>query len=209
MSEAILDLFEDVEPIPQYEGGVAPIAPIPYPEHYVKVMGIFRAILAKEEVSKRAYLLTGEVIDQSEGNYTAWFYRRKMIDLLKLSYEDEMAWLRGPTGLGLEKNYQIWHHRRCIAEVLGAKNDFDAEIDFLRKIFESDCKNYHAWSYRIWLVERFSLWEGELEYAESLLDKEVTNNSAWSYRYFLLNRQPNNTSGTLDHVSKEITYLFT
>ena len=65
MSEAILDLFEDVEPIPQYEGGVAPIAPIPYPEHYVKVMGIFRAILAKEEVSKRAYLLTGEVIDQS------------------------------------------------------------------------------------------------------------------------------------------------
>lgn len=69
--------------------------------------------------------------------------------------------------------------------------DFDAEISFLQKIFESDSKNYHAWSYRVWLIERFSLWEGELEYAESLLDKDVQNNSAWSYRYFLLNRCPN------------------
>lgn len=99
-----------------------------------------------------------------------------------------MEWLRGETGLRLEKNYQIWHHRRCIAEILADGMDFDAELEFLRQIFQSDSKNYHAWSYRVWLVERFSLWEGELEYAESLLDQEVTNNSAWSYRYFILNR---------------------
>ena len=74
--------------------------------------------------------------------------------------------------------------------------DFEDEINFLAKIFKSDSKNYHAWSYRICLVERFSLWEGELEYAEELLDLEVTNNSAWSYRYFILNKQPNNTAGT-------------
>jgi protein farnesyltransferase/geranylgeranyltransferase type-1 subunit alpha len=102
-----------------------------------------------------------------------------------------MEWLRGPTGLKLEKNYQIWHHRRCIAEILADGMDFNAELEFLKLIFQSDSKNYHAWSYRVWLVERFSLWEGELEYAESLLDEEVTNNSAWSYRYFILNRQPN------------------
>ena len=77
--------------------------------------------------------------------------------------------------------------------------DFESELDFLRKIFESDSKNYHAWSYRIWLVERFSLWEGELEYAESLIDLEVTNNSAWSYRYFLMNRCPNSKAGTVEH----------
>lgn len=66
--------------------------------------------------------------------------------------------------------------------------DFEKEMEFLGEIFESDSKNYHAWSYRIWLVERFSLWEGELDYAEYLLDNEVTNNSAWSYRYFILNK---------------------
>jgi len=91
--------------------------------------------------------------------------------------------------------------------VLGSKMDFETEMDFLSKIFDSDSKNYHAWSYRIWLVERFSLWEGELEYAEKLLDEDVYNNSAWSYRYFLLNKAPNNLSGTLEFAFTELKYL--
>ena len=65
-----------------------------------------------------------------------------------------MEWLR-KVGLNLEKNYQIWHHRRCIAEMLGEKLDTDKEMDFLDSIFASDAKNYHAWSYRLWLVERY------------------------------------------------------
>jgi hypothetical protein len=56
-------------------------------------------------VSQRAFDLTKEVILLSSGNYTAWFYRRKMLDLLKLPLKDEMEWLRGPTGLQFEKNY--------------------------------------------------------------------------------------------------------
>lgn len=59
----------------------------------------------------------------------------------------------------------------------------------------------------MWLVERFSLWEGELEYAESLLDQEVTNNSAWSYRYFILNKQPNSEAGTIQYVKSEVDYV--
>ena len=43
--------WQDITPIEQYEGGPAPIAPIPYPKHYAEVMNYFRAILAKEEVS--------------------------------------------------------------------------------------------------------------------------------------------------------------
>lgn len=86
--------------------------------------------------------------------------------------------------------------------------NFEAEMNFLSQIFESDSKNYHAWSYRVWLVERFSLWEGELEYVESLLDREVTNNSAWSYRYFILNRQPNSEAGSHEYVRAEIDYVF-
>jgi protein farnesyltransferase/geranylgeranyltransferase type-1 subunit alpha len=67
-----------------------------------------------------------------------------------------------------------------------AKN-FDEEKDYLLDIFHSDSKNYHAWSYRLWFIERFNLWEGELAFLEEELDDgEVTNNSLWSYRYFLL-----------------------
>ena len=68
---------------------------------------------------------------------------------------------------------------------------FDNEFEFLDRIFESDSKNYHAWSHRIWLVERFELW-GEprhIEFVENMLDRDVSNNSAWSFRYFLVMRK--------------------
>mmetsp|Transcript_37179 Transcript_37179/g.45387 ORF Transcript_37179/g.45387 Transcript_37179/m.45387 type:complete len:118 (+) Transcript_37179:201-554(+) len=117
-------------------------------------MGYFRAILKKGEFSERAFLLTQEVIHHSEGNYNAWFFRRKLIEKLGLSLEDEMEWLQ-EVGLEKEKNFQIWHHRRCIAEMLGERMDVAAEMEFMTEIFDSDRKNYHAWSYRIWLIERF------------------------------------------------------
>ena len=46
--------------------------------------------------------------------------------------------------------------------MLGDQMNLDAEMEFMREIFDSDRKNYHAWSYRIWLIERFQLWENEL-----------------------------------------------
>jgi len=117
-------------------------------------MGYFRAILKKEEMSERAFKLTREVIEHAPGNYTAWVFRRKCIEKLELPLEKEMLWLQ-EYGIEQEKNFQIWHHRRCIAEMLGDKMDLEAEMEFLTEIFESDRKNYHAWSYRIWLIERF------------------------------------------------------
>ena len=39
--------------------------------------------------------------------------------------------------------------------MLGDRFNTDAEMEFLEEIFDSDRKNYHAWSYRIWLIERF------------------------------------------------------
>jgi protein farnesyltransferase/geranylgeranyltransferase type-1 subunit alpha len=45
-------------------------------------MGYFRAILAKKEISMRAYYLTQEVIKYNPGDYNAWLLRRKIIDEL-------------------------------------------------------------------------------------------------------------------------------
>ena len=75
----------------------------------------------------------------------------------------------------------------------------------LEEIFISDAKNYHAWSYRIWFIERFSLWDGEMESAEQLIDDDVCNNSAWSYRCFL--RMKSGEEFGVDFVSKEIDYV--
>jgi len=38
------DLWLDIQPVEQYEGGPAPIAPIKYPKNYVEVMSYFRAV---------------------------------------------------------------------------------------------------------------------------------------------------------------------
>jgi protein farnesyltransferase/geranylgeranyltransferase type-1 subunit alpha len=113
--------------------------------------------------------LTYEVISLAAGNYSAWHYRRVLLDELKIPLEKEMELLR-KIGLNMEKNYQIWHHRRCIAEVLNNKEILKLEKPYLREIFQSDSKNYHAWSYRVWLIERFQMWEGEMEDIERLLD---------------------------------------
>lgn len=43
------------------------------------------------------------------------------------------------------KNYQIWHHRRALAEALGNGR---RELAFTATVFEADAKNYHAWTHR-------------------------------------------------------------
>ena len=77
-------------------------------------------------MSQRAFDLTKEVILINPGNYNAWAYRRKLLDALKMPLEEEFQWLN-EIGIDFEKNYQIWHHRRCIAEILNNKVNLKEE----------------------------------------------------------------------------------
>lgn len=71
-------------------------------------------------------------------------------------------------------------------------------------IFSSDSKNYHAWSYRLWFIERFELWDEELDFVDFFLnEQEVTNNSLWSYRYFLKSKR---CPFTKELVEEELQY---
>lgn len=74
---------------------------------------------------------------------------------------------------------------------MGDRLDLDSEMAFMKSIFDDDRKNYHAWSYRTWFVERFQLWTDELDFVDEMLKEDIGNNSVWSYRYFILNRAPN------------------
>lgn len=44
------------------------------------------------------------------------------------------------------KNYQIWHHRRVIAERSRAGR---REMAFTTTVFGVDAKNYHGWAHRL------------------------------------------------------------
>ena len=67
-------------------------------------MGYFRALFHKNEISQRAYDLTEEVICMNPGNYSAWHYRRMLLDKLQLPLSYEMDFIN-EIQLDLEKNY--------------------------------------------------------------------------------------------------------
>ena len=57
-------------------------------------------------------------------------------------------------------------------------------------MIENDSKNYHAWSYRQWVVSNYNLWEFELADVTRLIDLDIRNNSAWNERYFVIKNRP-------------------
>ena len=56
-------------------------------------MGYFRALFHKKEISKRAFGLTTETILLNPGNYSAWHYRRLLLDELKMPLSEELIFL--------------------------------------------------------------------------------------------------------------------
>jgi len=83
------------------------------------------------------------------------------------------------------KNYQIWHHREMVIKRM-PPNSHLHELEFLSTVLNGDTKNYHAWTYRHWVVEHFDYWDNELEYTHDLITRDVRNNSAWSHRFTVM-----------------------
>eukprot|EP01122_Echinamoeba_exundans_P001397 TRINITY_DN11464_c0_g1_i1.p1 TRINITY_DN11464_c0_g1~~TRINITY_DN11464_c0_g1_i1.p1 ORF type:complete len:324 (-),score=59.44 TRINITY_DN11464_c0_g1_i1:157-1098(-) len=192
--------WADLKGIPQ-DDGPKPVVPIAYSDEFRSTMDYFRAVLHKDERSKRAFDLTTEVIGMNPANYTVWHFRRLCIEAIKdqIDLRQELEFVT-EVALDNPKNYQIWHHRKCVVELL---QDSSAELEFSAELIDDDSKNYHAWSYRQWALKRFNLWEGEMKYTDKLIKQDWRNNSAWNQRYFVLQ----NTGGmNVDTITQEISY---
>jgi len=165
------------------------VVPIAYPGDFVKVMDVFRAVLAAGERSARALALTAQVIDHNAANYTAWQFRRACLQELGSDLRAELDFVQAVAD-DSPKNYQVWFHRRRIVELLG---DASRELDFVRTVHEEDAKNYHAWSHLQWVAaaapsggDAGASFAAQLPYVEKLLEADVRNNSAWNHRWFLV-----------------------
>lgn len=64
--------WEDIEPIPQDEGGPHPLAQIAYSDEYSEAMSYLRAVMAKNEMSERVLALTEHIITMNPAHYTVW-----------------------------------------------------------------------------------------------------------------------------------------
>lgn len=72
-------------------------------------------------------------------------------------------------------------------------------------MLEIDAKNYHAWSYRQWVVATFELWDEELPDVERLIDEDVRNNSAWNQRFYVFSKGPMGLEG--EALEREIRWV--
>ena len=199
MTEFDFSVWSDIEPIPQ-DDGPNPVVSINYANEFVKLMDLFRGVLAKGEYSERVLTLTEELLSMNPGSYTVWQYRRACLKALNSDLTEEVKYMDTFADEN-PKNYQIWQHRRVIVAMIG---DGSREKEFCEKIFEEDAKNYHAWAHRQWAVQTFNLWDGEIEFVDKCLEEDVRNNSAWNHRWFVIHKHPN--GATTEVVSKEITY---
>jgi protein farnesyltransferase/geranylgeranyltransferase type-1 subunit alpha len=200
--------FSDVVPVPQDDGPV-PVCPINYEPEFADTMSYFRALLLKDERSPRALEVTTSVIEVSAANYTAWHYRRAILDSLHPPQQPDVAatpnrpsndaWLSERhfvTEVAREhpKNYQVWFHRRCVVERLRAQSAAQGaaeallgdELDVTAEVLRVDGKNYHAWAHRQWALNTFGSWSRELAFVDTELNKDVRNNSAWNERWIAL-----------------------
>lgn len=66
------EAWADVEPLPQDDGGLHPLAAIAYSDEYSEAMGYLRAIMAKNEFSERVLGLTEHIISMNPAHYTVW-----------------------------------------------------------------------------------------------------------------------------------------
>jgi len=78
-------------------------------------MNYFRAVMQRDERSERALELTAEVIALNAANYSVWYYRRLLIDDLKVDLLKELEFVT-KIGRSSPKNYQIWQHRKVLIE---------------------------------------------------------------------------------------------
>ncbi|KAL7719668.1 Protein farnesyltransferase/geranylgeranyltransferase type-1 subunit alpha [Entamoeba marina] len=174
-------LYQDVTPI---YVKTPPICSIDYSQTFRDAMAYYRALMQKNEISERALLLTGIIIDLNSADYSAWYYRRRILKAFQDTYDitKEYDFIES-LGDNVSKNYQVWGHRQYI---VGLTGDYLKELDFVNQMLEDDNKNYHCWSHRVWICNKFNCWAGELAYTQQMIDKDIRNNSAWSHRFFTL-----------------------
>jgi protein farnesyltransferase/geranylgeranyltransferase type-1 subunit alpha len=66
------EAWADVEPLPQDDGSLHPLAAIAYTEEYSEAMGYLRAVMANNEFSDRVLGLTEHIISMNPAHYTVW-----------------------------------------------------------------------------------------------------------------------------------------
>lgn len=95
-------------------------------------------------------------------------------------------------------NYRVWVLERAteLLETTAARTIWQEELGLVEKMLNRDKRNFHAWSYRRYVVSQLesaqlngkSLVEPEFEYTTRMIGQNLSNFSAWHNRAKLIPR---------------------
>lgn len=95
-------------------------------------------------------------------------------------------------------NYRLWALNLAIERLVVpvACKVWEQELGLVGKMLNKDRRNFHAWGYRRYVVDRLesselsgrSLVEPEFEYTTKMIHVDLSNFSAWHYRSRLIPR---------------------
>ncbi|KAF2866118.1 geranylgeranyl transferase type 2 subunit alpha [Massariosphaeria phaeospora] len=182
--------------------------------------------LVNAKISERQYTLevlglSTKLLNENPEYYTIWNHRRRILGALLSPQLSDTAPHKDPNELVQDdlqltftllrkfpKCYWIWNHRdwllRTAESVPGASNArtlWAGELQLIGKMLHADSRNFHAWSYRRFVVAQIerlapptteassqSLVESEFEYTTKMIKTNLSNFSAWHSRSKILPR---------------------
>ncbi|KAF9162075.1 CAAX geranylgeranyltransferase alpha subunit [Mortierella sp. AD011] len=140
-------------------------------------------------------------------SYQIWHHRQVLVDHISAVLLPASS-ATSETASSLITAPTIPYHELSESQQKAARDMVKVELDFIATALEEDSKNYHAWSYRQWVLTHFGQgpwWEEELSYIDGLLEIDVRNNSAWNQRFYIVSAGPQGF--TEEIVQREIEIL--
>lgn len=169
--------WADLKPLPLPQQVGDPFY-IQYSKENLELFGYFLALLDKKEVSQRALSLTERVIRKFSAHHTAWWYKFYILENSHYDFDKELQFIDDRLKEN-PKSYQAWHYRQWLMERIDYPFD---DVPNLKRNFEIDAKNFHAWSYALWYAKKWNKLQEIYDLALYEIQQDMRNNSAWSIR---------------------------
>ncbi|KAI1307365.1 CAAX geranylgeranyltransferase alpha subunit [Mortierella claussenii] len=143
-------------------------------------------------------------------SYQIWHHRQVVVEHLSaltlLPASDPSLFQTTASSMLMTPSTIPYQHLKDSQQAL-AQEMVRTELDCIARGLNEESKNYHAWSYRQWVMTHFGhgpWWDQELQYVDGLLTVDVRNNSAWNQRFFVVSLGPSGL--TEEVVQREVEY---